>query len=209
MKKILSVLIMIMIIFSLFADSLAAEYSNDLIEYLENNEVESYEEWTNVVRSINDSPLVCSYTNLLRYSSNAEEIYFNVEIDYENEMIEVDTIFVPDSQNITTAVLSTRNGSAVHETYSAAGILIYTVTVNGSFTYSANSCSTVSASGSFNRGSNSLWSSTPSITSGNISTDKAYARISGTATLLWGSSSYQLTLMCDTNGKLTTSFVRP
>ena len=85
----------------------------------------------------------------------------------------------------------------------------YTVTVNGTFSYASTSCSTTAKSGTFEKGSGTFWSSTPSLSQGNISTTKAYARISGTATMLWESSSYQLTLMCDTSGKLTSSFTRP
>ena len=137
--------------------------------------------------------------------SDFDEEYFNVEIDYENDTVEVDVIY----SSPTSTMGTTKSGGASHETYSSSGNLIYTVRINGTFSYTSTSCSTTSKSGSFERGFGSLWSSTPSVTSGTITSTKAYARISGTATLLWESSAYQLTLMCDTSGKLTSTFTRP
>ena len=67
----------------------------------------------------------------------------------------------------------------------------------------------VSKTGSFTPASGSSWKSTPSITSGNVSSSKVYARISGTAKSLLQTSTYSLTLMCDSTGKITTSFTRP
>ncbi|MCQ2534142.1 MAG: hypothetical protein MJ172_06210 [Clostridia bacterium] len=201
---------LILTVLFLFAtNSIADEENQNLIVYLENNEIDSYDEWIDVIKCNYENSRVSSYTNSLRYLSESDEIYFNIEVDYDNELIEVDAIFVTNNSIVPATVLSVQSGSAIHETYSSMGILLYTVSVNATFSYSTNSCSVVSKSGAFERGNSSLWSSTPTVTSGNISTNKAYARISGTATLLWDSSSYQLTLMCDTSGKLSSSFSRP
>lgn len=90
--------------------------------------------------------------------------------------------------------------SASKSYYNDSGIKIFTIKVNGTFSYTTGSCTTLSASGSYNRALLSTWTSTPTISSGNITTRKAYARISGTATSGSSSISYSLTLTCDDSG---------
>lgn len=182
----------------------ASESEFSLIEYLETHEVTTRDELLEVLQMNTNSP-VCVNTHTLTYVSDLEEeeVDFRVSIDYENQLVEVDTVYELATAN------STRSGSATHETYSDLGVLLYTLTINGTFSYNASSCTNTARSGSYTKGSLSFWSSTPTISHGNITTTKAYARISGTATFLLDSSTYRLTLMCDTSGKLTSSFTRP
>lgn len=195
-------------LFMVSTTTLADSGDFNLIDYLENHEVSSYSEFLNVIQENTGVLPVSMYTYSLTYVSD-HEISFDVTIDYEKNIVEVDTVYETLPGTSTMATTSTRSGSAKHDTFSSVGTLIYTVTVNGTFSYTTTNCYTTSKSGSFTTGNVSLWSSTPSITSGSISSTKAYARISGTATFLWESSTYRLTLMCDTNGTLTSTFTRP
>ena len=162
------------------------------------HEILSYSDFISVIEDN-----TYSYQGNMISLSSFDEIYFDVYVDEQLETVEVDVIFEYTNQR------GTKSGTASHDTYNSAGLLLYTVTVNGSFSYSSNSCSTTSATGSFNKPLTSLWSSNPSITKGNISNKKAYARISGTASFLNNTSTYRLTLYCDNTGKLTMSFSRP
>lgn len=186
----------------------ATEKEFSLIQCVENTRIESYSDFINLLAENNCLSDVSMYTYSLRHFSD-HEVFFNVEVDYDRNTVEVDVVYELAEMNAESTMAYTQSGAAEHETYSDLGVLLYTVVVNGKFSYTSSTCSTISKSGSFTKGRFSLWSSTPSVTSGSITSSKAYARISGTATLLSQSSSYRLTLMCDTNGKLTTSFTRP
>jgi len=203
MKKIISLAMSVLMILSLAGTSFASEKKFDLIEYLESNKVESHAELMDVLSQTSGYPLESMQTYSQKTFDEENEILFDYSIDYENNVVEVDTVYLTAQTN------STKSASAYHETYSTSGYLMYTVRVNGTFSYNSTSCTTTSKSGSFTKGTGSLWSSTPSITSGRISSTKAYARISGEAKLLFDKSSYCLTLMCDNTGKITNSFSRP
>lgn len=82
---------------------------------------------------------------------------------------------------------------------------IFTISVTGKFRYSTGSCTTLSASGSFSKPFYSTWTSTPTISSGNLSPSVAYARISGTATSGSSSISYSLRLTCNDSGQFGTT----
>lgn len=179
------------------------------IEALENSRVETYSDFCEIVESSSEYSLesMCTYSQTI--PEYADEVYFNYEIDYENDRVEVDVIYETIESTSVLSTTSQKSGSAIHETYSMMGNLIYTVKVNGKFSYDSTTCSVISKSGSFEKPTLSLWSSTPTISSGRMSTTKVYARISGTATCVLDHETYRLTLMCDANGKLTNSFTRP
>ena len=204
LRRIIAIWMSLAVILSISTSALASEKEFNLIDYLETHEVTTRAELIELLEE-NTNSLVCVNTHTLTYVSDLEEeeVDFRVSIDYENQLVEVDTVYELATAN------STRSGSATHETYSDLGVLLYTLTINGTFSYNASSCTNTARSGSYTKGSLSFWSSTPTISHGNITTTKAYARISGTATFLFDSSTYRLTLMCDTSGTLTSSFTRP
>lgn len=164
----------------------------NLIEYCETHEIHSRGEFQAVLdyyvpqgeSSNSSNPIDC------------EELSFELYIDYDNQTVSTDTLYLTDTNR------GTKSGSVSREVYSSLGIKLYTITVHGTFSYSSNNVSTTSASGSFTPAPLSLWTSTPVISSGKIN-DKAFARISGTASILGGTTrNYSLTLTCDTNGTL-------
>lgn len=208
MKRLIAFFVTAILLCSIATNSLATENEFSLLEYVENTRIESYSEFLAVLSDNGCESGVSMYTYSLRYLSAHEE-YFNIAIDYESNTVEIDIVYdLTDINNASTMAL-TRSGSAVHETYSDSGVLIYTLTVNGTFTYTSSTCTTTSKSGTFTKGRFSLWNSTPTISSGYVSSTQAYARISGTATLLTQSSSYSLTLICNTSGVLSSTFTRP
>lgn len=172
-----------------WADTPKNEVDNSLISYLETHEVDNYEEFNEVIQLFSPESINSDDVNTTDIS------YFCIDIDYENMLV-------------TTILVSEMNNSRAHGAgksvsksyYSSSGFKIFTVNVEGTFSYSSGSCSTLSASGSYTRSTLSLWTSTPTITSGNITTRKAYAKISGTATSGSSSVSYSLTLTCDDSG---------
>jgi hypothetical protein len=196
-----------MLLCGVATNSFAAEEDFNLIDYVEDTKINSYSEFLSVLDDNNCGSGVSMSTYSLRYLSDQEE-YFSVEIDYENSTVEVDVVYDLTNSNVASTRASTRSGVAVHETYSDAGVLIYTVTVNGTFTYTSNTCTITSKSGTFVKGRFSFWSSTPTISSGYFSATQAYARIAGTAMMLTQSSSYCLILMCNTSGSLSSTFTR-
>lgn len=166
--------------------------SVSLIERLEAQGVDSYEEFIDIIEDISPESVDSNGTNSIEYS------YFDLKIDYDNRLISVTTMDTPIYDRSYSA-----SNSVSRSYYTDAGIKIFTITVEGSFTYSTGSCTTTSARGSYNRALLSLWSSTPTISSGNISAKKAYARISGVATSGSNSISYSLTLTCDDSGNFS------
>lgn len=164
----------------------------DLIEYCETHEIQSREEFQSVLDYyVPQGGSINTYDPV-----EGEEISFEITIDYDNQTVSTKTVYLTD------VTRGTKSGSASRDTYSSVGIKIYTVTVHGTFSYSSTNVSTTSASGSFTPAPLSLWTSSPVISSGKTN-GKAYARISGTATLLGGTTrSYSLTLTCDKNGNL-------
>ena len=164
---------------------------NSLIDYIESNEIESYEEFISVIQELSPES-VDTDENLDSITS------FHIDIDYDCMLVSVTTISEVVSNRATGA-----SSSANKSYYTSSGYKIFTVSVNGSFRYSSGSCSTTSANGSYNRNTLSSWTSTPLITSGNINAKIAYARISGTATSGSESVYYSLTLTCNDSGSFT------
>lgn len=127
------------------------------------------------------------------------EISFQIGIDYEN-MLVYTTVVEELAQT-----RGTKSGKATTNYYSDSGAIVFTITIEGNFTYSTTEARTLSASGSYSKPFLSAWNSTPTISSGNFYPTLAYARISGTATSIFGSQNYSLTLKCDNNGNLSAS----
>ena len=164
----------------------------DLIEYCETHEIQSREEFQAILDYyVPQGVSINTYDPI-----EGEEISFDVIIDYDNQTVLTDTVYLTDITR------GTKSGSASRDAYSSLGIKIYTITVHGSFSYTSTNVNTTSASGSFTPAPLSLWTSTPVISSGKIN-DKAFERISGTASLIGGTTrNYSLTLTCDKNGNL-------
>ena len=164
-----------------------AEFS--LINYLETHEVVSYEEFVEVIQTY--SPLSTDEPDV-----DPDKVsYFDIDIDYEDGVVSVITMGE--------AVYDRSQGAsntATKSYYSENGIKQFTISVSGTFSYSGGSCSCISRTGSFTKPIYSLWTSTPTISSGNINASKAYAKIYGTATNSVNTRSYSLTLTCDDTG---------
>ena len=163
----------------------------DLVKYIATHEIQSLEEFQEVIETNTD------YT---APEYNTEEIsYFDICIDYESYTVCVTTMGYQSNTRATEV-----SNSASKDYYSSSGAKIFTITVSGRFSYTSNSCTNISKSGGFSHPFYSLWTSTPSVTSGHINSTKAYARTSGTATSGGNSISYSLTLTCDNNGHFST-----
>ncbi len=201
MKRLVSILIAIGVLVTNTCIALASENEQiDLIARVEETRIETKSDFVSLLEECGYDEPVCVNTHTLTYVSDLEELSCNVEIDYVNDEVIVDTVY------LTQASATRTSGRVTREVYSSLGMLIYTLTVEGTFSRTSQSVTTVSATGTFQKGNASFWSSTPTTSQGNISTTKAYARISGTASWLLQSRTYQLTLMCDTNGTLTSSY---
>ena len=174
------------------ADEINETDGFDLIDYCETHDIKSRTEFQRILELYVPQSEI---ENISYEYSEYEEESFEVSIDYEEQTVSTITIYSAESTR------GTRSGSAVQDVYSGVGIKIYSVTVRGKFTYGSGNVSTTSASGSFDPAALSPWTSTPTISSGKIGS-KAYARISGTASWLGNTSSYCLTLTCDTEGNL-------
>lgn len=163
----------------------------DLIEYCETHEIQSREEFQSILDYyVPEGGSINTYDPV-----DGEEISFEICIDYENQIVSTETLY------LTHTTRGTKSGSVSRDYYSSVGIKIFSVTVHGSFTYNSTNVTTTSASGTFTPAPLSLWTSSPVVTTGKTN-GKAYARISGTASLLGATKSYSLTLTCDKNGNL-------
>ena len=162
-----------------------------LIDYLETHEVESYEEFQEVIRSVSPESVDDVDPDMVTD--------FSINIDYDNRIVSVTTI----EQSDDTATENGKTASCSY--YNDLYITIFTISVTGYFRYSPGYCTATSASGSFTKPFYSTWSSTPTISTGNISSSVAYARISGTATSGSSSINYSLTLTCNDSGQFGTT----
>ena len=162
-----------------------------LIDYIENNEIESYEEFISVIYDL-------SPESVDLYDEMPNVSYFSIDIDYDNMVVAVTTI-----SELSYGRAHGASNGASKTYYASNGLKIFSVTVEGTFKYDTGYCTTMSSSGSFSRALLSTWTSTPTISQGNITTKKAYARISGTATSGSSSISYTLTLTCDDSGNFS------
>ena len=203
MKRFIGVLVAITMLISMFGNALCAEVEDfNLIEYLQINEVSSREELMSVISFECNSSVVgmCTYPQAYACALNEQEVSFNIEIDYDNQIVIVDTIYETNASTYTTS------GRAFRDVCSSQGNLLFTIEVNGVFARTSQTVTATSVTGSFYRPAGSNWNSSPSLTKGFISRTKAYARISGVASTGSESMNYTLTLMCDTSGTLTSSF---
>ncbi len=163
-----------------------------LIEYLETHEVESYSEFIDLVQTVHPDSADC-------YEYVPENISeFSIEIDYDDRTVSVQIIGEP-------ALVRTQgaSNSVSRSYYTDEGIKIFTVSVSGTFTYGTGYCNVISRDGSYTKPVYSTWNSSPTITSGSITTSKAYVRIYGIASSNGQSKSYTLTLTCDSTGHFT------
>lgn len=164
---------------------------NGLIDYIEANEINSYEEFLDVIEVLSPDSV----------DANVDIdciVSFDIDVDYENMVVIVTTMRESTSTRATGA-----SNSASKSYYSSGGQKLFTITVNGSFSFASGSCTTTAASGTYNKASLSIWTSSPSVSRGNINSRIAYARIYGTATNGVNSMNYSLTLTCNDSGSFT------
>ncbi len=162
-----------------------------LISYLETHEINDYGDFLDIIGTVSPESIV-------EDDDPSEVTYFDIDIDYDEMTVSVVTMG--------DGVYDRSHGAsntASKSYYTDAGIKKFTIKVEGTFSYSTGYCNTTSASGSFIRAFLSTWTSTPTISSGHITTRKAYARISGTATSGSNTTSYSLTLTCDDSGNFS------
>ncbi len=170
----------------------ADEVEFSLISYLETHEIDSYEEFTEIIQTH-------SVVSTDEIDIDPEKVsYFNYAIDYDSRIVSVITMGEATYDRSQGA-----SNTATKSYYSESGIKQFTISVSGTFSYTSSSCNCISKTGSFTKPIYSLWTSTPSLTSGHINAGKAYAKIYGTATNSVNTRSYSLTLTCDTSGNFT------
>ena len=187
-----SVVTLVALSFNCLADNTNPE-PDDIIDYVQKEEISSREEFLTFVGDEQRLEDVRDYV----------EVSFEISIDEANRYIVLDTVYeLKDEPN-----RGTKSGKAEHDVYSDAGMLIYTITATGTFSYTTGSCTATSSGGTFSYPAVSLWRSTPSITTGHTSPSKAYVKVSGTATCVgFANRSYTLYLYCNSNGYLSSSF---
>ncbi len=193
-RKIVSAIVVVCFVFSIAGIVSASDQKLfDLIDYLQKNDVDSRAELQYILNAY-----VVDYASAK--TNTGDEVFFEIEIDEDKQIVEVTTIYEISATSYTTS------GSVSHEVFSSTGSLIYTIVTAGTFSWNSQVCSTTSASGSFQPASGSTWSSAPTISRGNLSRTQAYARTSGTARSGLLSNTYNLTLICNTSGVLSATY---
>lgn len=189
-RKISVVMVMILILLTNQIGLLfAATDSFSLVDYVTTHEISSLVEFNRVLECC------CSMYYEPFYVENEKS--FQITVDQENETV---IVTVLEESSLTRDTITAR---ATRKYYSDSGAVAFTVSLEGRFAYTSTASTTLSASGSFSPSTYSLWTSTPTISSGNFSPALAYAKIYGTATCVMGSQNYSITLMCDNNGDIT------
>ena len=195
MKRLTALLMSFVMIISLSMTALASGNDNgtDLINYVQTHVITSREEFLSYV---GDEELAYEY-------SDCEEVDFSITVDQENGLIILDTLY----EGAGDPNRGTKSGTASRDVYADSGLRIYTIKANGTFSYTTGSCTVTAKSGSFQKPSLSLWTSTPTVSSGNSTPSKAYVKVSGTATCVgFANRHYTLYLYCNSNGVLSSSF---
>ena len=142
MRKLFALLMGVVIICSNGAISNASDLGEDktfnLIEYCETHEINSEGQLEAVL---------CQYAGITDpQESNGDvdqntEVSFDLEIDYENQMVITTTVYE------TSNIRSTKSGHAEKKYRNVFGFEVFTVRVDGSFNYNGTTSSTTSATG--------------------------------------------------------------
>lgn len=192
MQKIIALLLTLSVLSGMggLSDNSSSDRSDgfNLIEYLDTHKVQSLEEFQEVIE-LNTDYSVPEY-------SMDEISDYDIDIDYENNLVCVTTIGMSSSK-------SDVSNSASKDYYTDIGSLIFSINVSGTFRYSYYSCTVLSKEGGYSRPAYSTWTSTPTIGSGNFSATEAYVGISGTAVSGGNSYNYSLILICDNSGNFS------
>ena len=167
--------------------------TRSLIGYLQTHEIDSYHDFLDVIQTISSR----SEENELS-SENISS--FNIEVDYDNMIVSVTVVEVMSSEEPNAAIASVSKSY-----YSDIGFKLFTISLEGVFVYSTGNCSAMSATGSYTRTSLSTWTSSPVITSGNMTSRTAYAMITGTAESESCIIPYSLMLICDDEGNFSST----
>ncbi|MBR3056546.1 MAG: hypothetical protein IKG93_01140 [Clostridiales bacterium] len=160
-----------------------------LIDYVSTHEISSLSDFNEVLEH---------YCNRYYEPFFVEnEVFFQLDIDTTNNLVIISVIEdLPCNRD-------TKTARGTKKYYSDDGAVAFTVSVEGRFGYSYTQSTALSVTGSFSPAPLSLWTSTPTLTSGNFSPTLAYVKIYGTATCLLNTQFYSITLMCDNYGNIT------
>lgn len=193
-KRVEILLIFLTISFVLLASNTQTVFATNnkpfsLIEYVSTHEISSLSEFNEVLEQ---------YCNQYYEPFLVEnEYFFQLNIDTNNNLVIVSVIEeLPCSRD-------TKTARGTKKYYSDDGAVAFTVSVEGRFGYTSTQSTALSVTGSFSPSPLSLWTSTPTLVSGNFSPTLAYVKIYGTATCLLSTQYYSITLMCDNYGNIT------
>jgi hypothetical protein len=194
-KTIAATLGLVMVLSPINSIGNGIENDDSIITEDDISEITTVEEWNDYLDS--------NYLERDHSHDDSTVTEFRIEYNGDEQLIITDIVYTED------ATATTTSGSATHEVRSTTGTLLFTLTVNGSFSrVSGSSCTCTSASGSFTHPITSLWRSTPSYSKGRVSQTKAYAKMYGTATQVigTGSISYTFYLYCNSYGTLSSEY---
>ncbi|MBR5975941.1 MAG: hypothetical protein IK020_12245 [Clostridiales bacterium] len=188
-KTMISVLLIAVLLLVPFQYIKASNDEFSLLEYCESHLVSSQEDFEKVLED---------YCNQQYSYDESDVVLFSINIDYEGDFVCTTTIREKERSP------QSETAEVEKNYYDDDGNRIFTIRVEGTFQFEYSWCACTSANGSFSKPLMSMWSSSPTISTGNNSATVAYARISGTATYLFQTKSYSLTLTCDNHGNLGT-----
>lgn len=160
----------------------------NLLDYCETHEIGTQTEFNEIL-------VTCCNISEEELDPDLGWDFFKIDVDRE-----IESVIVMKMDRLIASGEVTTSNSASKEYFNQSGNKIFTIRVEGTFMYTIGWCTCISSSGSFLKPLFSPWNSTPSITSGNTSATKSYARISGTATYFNQSKDYTLTLTCNNTG---------
>ena len=179
--------------------AVAAVFSNCLVGvcYADENQLTDYSSREEYLTAF-------GYTDILADVGNYTELSFEISLDQDHDQIVLDTVYLSDEKNDR----GHKSAKVTHDVFSNLNQLLYTITARGTFDYGTGYCNVTNKSGSFERASGSLWTSTPSVSNGHVSSTKAYVNVSGTAKCLgFANRTYSLYLYCTSSGTLSSSFI--
>ena len=196
-KTVISLLLTVMVVVPYSSVCFADGTDIDLFELLKSTELSSRDEFCDFLDQYGVN------TNIDRAEDGDDEISFTMSLNESEGLITLDTVY----EDVEGRTRATKSGKETHEVINQDGYLIYTIIAKGTFSYGSGYCNVTNKSGQFVRATGSFWTSTPSVTSGHVTSTKAYVKVSGTATCLgFTSRTYTLYLYCTSSGVLSSTF---
>lgn len=158
-----------------------------LIECLKENPVNTKEEFISLILKNGNVDVTASISTPCKAATIEEIDSFSYIIDEERQLVYVETIKYGNETTLQSTrsarTIYQKTGSVSHETYSDVGLLLFTITTEGTFQYDKSSyCEYIKGHGYYNPGSLGLYESSPETQNGNYSTTKAFIETYGTAT---------------------------